>query len=297
MKKIMALLLAAAMCLCLAACGDGEPNTPDQGGTSGGAQNSYADHPCFQFLYGEWEYTGNYADNYPYTKLTVNRDGTCLVDGAAGTYCVSERSTEGRLHIDICVGGQATGAAEICLWAGKYIFGVPDIAVNPGDNWKHHTAVIPDENDIVLTEENWQDYFDLITEATYSEDLFGDVERLVLRQYLVVKEEYAQKILATDAVYQLEQTSGEFPIALNAAEKTYTLGDMTRQYDPYTDEPQKLWREYETNRYQITLTTNRINAAENADPESTSHKSVSLITSLEDIRMLRIQGNIYLVNE
>ena len=43
---------------------------------------------------------------------------------------------------------------------------------------------------IELTLENWKDYFELKVFEEYNYNQFGDVERLVLPQYLVLKEGY-----------------------------------------------------------------------------------------------------------
>lgn len=299
MKKLIALLLAAVMCVCLAACGGADaPNKNDEGEKQQENQSMDNNHPFFQFLYGEWEYTGNFPDSFPFTKLSVNEDGTCIVDGVAGTWAVSKStSPNGRLYIDVCVDGQEIGGAEIYVWAGKYKFNVSDTAINPGDNWKHNTAVVADDNDIVLTAENWQNYFDLITENNYSENAFGEVEHLTIRQYLVPKEEYADKILATDVVYEMGRTANEYFIYLNAAEKTYDLGEMVQIGEPSTPEIQELWCVYETGRYEMHVTTNHIEAKDHADPDSTSNKKVWLVTDIENINMVRIQGNLYIINE
>lgn len=298
MKKIFALLLAAAMCLSFAACvGRDSINTDNDGEKSQENQGSI-NHPLLQFLYGEWEYEGNYKDSYPFAKLTVNEDGTCVVDGAAGTWSVSkDTSANGRLYIDVLVDGQTIGRAEMHIWAGNYYFGVADTMINPGDNWKHNTPVVADENDIVLTKDNWKDYFELVTESSYSENAFGDVEQLTIQQFLVPKAEYADKILVTDVVYEVQETASEYPISLNAAEKSYTLGEAVKTREPSTPDVRKLWCVYETERYEIPVTTYHINVKDHADPDVPYSKTVWLVTDVDDVTMLRVQGNIYMVNE
>lgn len=296
MKKILALLLTAVMCFTLVACGDGE--TPDTNNGTENAEKPETNHRLLQFIYGEWEYEGNYKDNYPFAKLTVNEDGTCIVDGAAGVWRISDRtSPEGRLYIDVIVNDQVIGSAEISLWAGNYLFYVSDIMISPGDNWKHNTAVAVDDNDITLTTENWRNYFELITESSCSENAFGDVEQLTIKQYLVPKEEYAAKMLATDVIYEIQETASEYFISLNPEEKTYQLGEKVKTGEPSTPEIGKLWRDYETNRYEIWVTNGTIDAKDNADPDTTSNKTVWLVADIENINMLRIQGNLYIVND
>ena len=311
MKKILALLLAVVMCLSLAACGGGEtPNTDDNSGMGQGEQldtesnntanteNPYANHPLLQFIYGEWEYEGSHKENYPFVKLEVNKDGTCVVDGAAGMWIISDQtSLDGRLYIDVLVDNQVIGSASISIWAGNYGFHVSDIMISPGDNWKHNTAVVADDNDITLTAENWRDYFDLITESTYSENAFGEVESMRIKQYLVPKEEYAANILATDVVYEIERTASEYYIELNPTEKTYKIGEMVQTGEPSASEIRELWCEYETGRYQIEVCTGYIDAKQNLDAESTSSKTVWIVADIEDINMVRIQGNLYLTND
>lgn len=306
MKQIFALLLVAVMCLSFVACssegspGTGDNGTPEQNNQAGNetTDHQHSNHPFFQFLYGEWEYEGNCKDNYPFTKLTVNEDGTCIVDDAAGSWTISDStSLDGRLYINVLVDNHIIGVAEVSVWAGNYSFDVSDVPPSPGDNWKHNTPVVADDNDIVLSTENWRNYFDLITEAVYSENAFGEVESLTLTQYLVLKEEYAQKILATDVAYEIETTASEYCIDVNAAEKTYTLGEIVETRTPSEPQTGWLWRDHETNRYQIRVASGNIEAGDSADPDSTSPKSVWLVAGIESINMVRIQGNIYIINE
>ncbi len=297
MKKLTALLLAAVVCLSLVACG----GTQQGAGSNGSNENTNGmsgKHPLLQFLYGEWEYEGNFKENYPFAKLTINEDGTCIVDGVAGKWTISSNTTpSGRLCIDVFVNGQVICGSEISIWAGNYNFHVSNISVNPGDNWKHNTPVVVDDNDIVLSTENWHKYFKLIIESSYSENAFGDVELLVIKQYLVPKEEYADKIIATDVIYEVQKTKKAYSISINAAEKTHTIGEILETGEPSTPEIQKLWCVYETNRYEINVATDYIDIKDHADPNNAASKTVWLVADIDDINMLRIQGNIYIINE
>ena len=121
MKKLLALLLAAVMCLSLVACG-GESN--DGGGEQAvsnngtdiqyGAQGSaYADHPLLQVLYGEWKLQDAELGENKYRYLIVNEDGSCLVDGKDGNWEISDETADFKVEIHIYIDGEYFAGAVV----------------------------------------------------------------------------------------------------------------------------------------------------------------------------------------
>ena len=150
MKEILALLLAAVMCFSLVACGNEEtPPSNDnggihQGGTTENAENSntgnaegpHTNHPLLPHIYGEWKQFE--IDNYfqdekiPCSTLTINADGTCVVDGISGTWLFSDKTRDDLLRINIFIGsehlccvGYFANIATIAVWSASYPEGGP----------------------------------------------------------------------------------------------------------------------------------------------------------------------------
>ena len=93
MKKALSLILALVLCLSLCICGCSADTLSTTSNTNNGI-NSEVDnnettqtvhdywYPFLEALYGDWEAKSvNETVGVPYTKLSVNKDGTCLVDG------------------------------------------------------------------------------------------------------------------------------------------------------------------------------------------------------------------------
>jgi len=302
MKKSIALILALVLCLSLAACSGGEtPNTDDNrgteqnkestGGNTGPTEHPYANHPWLVHLYGQWELIQkeDYVqdEEIPCSAVTVNEDKTCVVDGVSGTWELSADTNEHFLKIDIFMEGEHRFTAAyyddhkaIGVWTAGYN--------GPVDtSWINATTT----EAITLTTENWRDYFELVTEPRYDKNAFGDVERLVLIQYLTLKEEYANVVYENDVVVEIASTANRYYITLDAANESYTLGEMIEEVE-LTEEVRYL--DSYNNVYTIDVFSNNyINVKDHADPDIESSKKVILVSSIEDIEFLRVQGTIY----
>ena len=308
MKKILALLLAAVMCFSLAACGGETSNTDDTSSTEqlGGestendtnenTESPYSNHPLLVYLYGQWKL--RVKDNYqqdeeiPCSALTINEDGTCVVDGVSGTWDFSDETRDDFLIINIFVDGEHRFTSayyerykSIGVWSAGYN--------GPVDtSWLNMTTT----EAITLTTDNWRDYFELVTEPRYEEDAFGDLYRLVLVQYIALKEEYASNVVCIDDVFaELKSTATRYYITLDAANDSYTLGDAIEEIE-LTAETRAL-SQYE-GIYKIEVFGNNyIMAADNADPNSSDSKKVILVKDISDIEFLRVKGTIYITKQ
>lgn len=162
MKKIIALLLSAIICLPLVACGGESPTgnnnsetKQEAGGNNNSAENNdatvdgsiaptiaygvgqsaFADHPCLPCIYGTWcfersnapwEYTG-------YKTLSIYRDGSCEVDGTFGNWKIEDvYSTKYTLCIGIyCDGELICGAYFGADFMGVYLLACIDALMSP----------------------------------------------------------------------------------------------------------------------------------------------------------------------
>lgn len=298
MKKIISFLLVLALCFSLCACGGSSVEEPSENGspstidTPTKEEPSYANHPLFQFLYGQWELTNPEDAQYnPYSSVTINEDGSCVVDGQTGTWSISAETTDNNLFIDLYVGDTHVGGAVV--WGSNTGFGAyhSNGAICPGV-WENSIAVVPDGNDIILTEENWRNYFELKTEEEYSRDAFDEIERIHIYQYIQLKEEYASQLLTHDVAVEMTGTLQRLEIIVSEDGSSYTLGSCVEESE-LTPEI----RELDYNHKISVFGNNYINVADNLDPESSNSKYIRMVPSIDHIVMLRIKGTLYLKNE
>lgn len=307
MKRIMALLLAVVTCLSFIACSNddstlntdsserGTTNTNDSEETIEVTESQLINHPFLQFMYGEWEQQSDEAKECsPYSQLTVNKDGTCIIDGQSGTWEVSELSKEDYLIIDLFCGTEKVAGASFGLNIGFWaLYADGEQAFT--SSWEKMSEAVVDQNDIVLTTDNWRDYFELVTEPRYDKDAFGELDRLVLVQYIVLKDEYANNMLYTDVVAEIKSTANRYYITLDAANDSYILGDIVEECE--LSESIRWLRGY-NGIYEIDIFSNNyIYANDNADPNSERSKYVILVNDINDIEFLRVKGAIYIKNQ
>ena len=133
------MLLVLVLCVSLSACGVTEENT-DIEPTLETMAAVQTDHPLLQEFICEWEYRGGYAQSYPFSKLEVNQDGTCIADGQVATWKISDRSTDENLYIDILINAEAIGTICIYEWNDQISFSFPELPFNPGDQWVNVAA-------------------------------------------------------------------------------------------------------------------------------------------------------------
>ena len=206
MKKILALLLAAVMCLSLVACGGGD-NNPEtqnsaddttttgnqneestQGGTSTNdqqsANNSESNTPNYQEVLcsNHWNLL-NYMDFF---SLGFNEDGTCQYYNAKwelSDNIVKITSEEETFN--------AFNEYSIVESNGIY-FLVSDCYVYYCD------SSLPIEK-VEITSENWNGYFEIITDTIEEFDQFGEKTGEYTRNYLSLKKEYISSFSTLDS--------------------------------------------------------------------------------------------------
>lgn len=301
MKKVLALLLALLI-LTLAACGGETPNTDNNSGTQQSEQsgdesteNPYANHPQLTYIYGQWELIAK--DSYrqdeeiPCSTLTINDDRTCIVDGVSGTWDISDETYDDFLKINIFIEGEhcyTCGYYErekaIAVWSAAYFGGVDTSWMNMST-----TEVI------TLTTDNWRDYFELITEATFEKDEFGEIDSLSLHQYIALKEVYANNVIyKNDVVAEFESKANCYNIDLDIANESYTLGEIVEE-DVLTNEIGYMGMYGD---YRIKVDKNHtIYEKYNSDPNSIYGKTVCLVDDINDIEFLRVKGTIYITKQ
>ena len=115
MKRILSLTFAFILCLGLAACGgnnildtNDEPKQEVESQIEtiifGASESIYADHPYLEGVYGTWEFKENFSsyEYKMYKTLTINEDGTCVIDGENANWKIADGDTkDDSLYIDI----------------------------------------------------------------------------------------------------------------------------------------------------------------------------------------------------
>lgn len=116
MKRMFAMILALLVCLSLCACGGGNDATNETTLETGRIET---DHPAFPHLFGTWKLQDEEnAERNPYTEITFNMDGTCIVDGVAYHWVIFEEK-DAMLLINILSGSEKiAGAAVSCSTDG-----------------------------------------------------------------------------------------------------------------------------------------------------------------------------------
>ena len=252
-----------------------------------------ANHPQLKYVIGKWEYKENDSAecDVPFDNITIKEDGSCLVDGRMGNYTLSFDARDDFLKLDIIIEGEHLyclgyyeNSFSIAVWNADYN-GPVDMS------WVNTTA----ENKLDITAENFFDYFELTLEADYQEDVFGEIERFNLVQYLSLKEEYKNKIYGCKDLYiEMGGTTKYCPITVNPDDKSYTLGE----FEERTFELPLEICEFDNDEYRFTaFGNNYIDVANNIDPENPNGKKVCLFPSTNDITISRFTGTIYTVIE
>jgi hypothetical protein len=153
MKKTIFLLLTLVLCVSLSACGVTGENTSIEP-TFETITDVQTDHPLLQEFICEWEYRGDYAQSYPFSKLEVNQDGTCLADGQAAAWKISDRTSDDNLYIDILIDAEAIGTICFYDWNDQISFSFPELPFNPGDQWVNVAAEEAAINELLAS---WSD--------------------------------------------------------------------------------------------------------------------------------------------
>ena len=171
MKKALSLLLPLVLCLSLCACGGGndttkEPDTstettaPTQQESENNTTESThdeeptqetgrieTDHPLLSYLFGTWKLQNEEdIEKNPYTEITFNEDGTCIIEGAEYRWVIAEEK-ETMLVFNILSGNEKfAGASLSCnkdgLFTGFMAMGKEDYNFCPGvwENTSNSTA-------------------------------------------------------------------------------------------------------------------------------------------------------------
>ena len=118
------------MCLALCSCsGSAHGNTDKNVQTEAEVTESpFANHPQLQYMYGEWVIDSGYEnDRVAFRSLTINEDGTCIVDGVSATWQISGNTSDSWLEIEVFDGSKM-------LCSAYYAENIDSLGGYEGDN-------------------------------------------------------------------------------------------------------------------------------------------------------------------
>lgn len=212
MKKLIALLLVAVMCVSLAACGDGElPNTGDNNETLGNNSatngtgsdtsnnnnnntvgdannnNTESNAPNYtEILCGKIWNLLNYK--YDFYSLGFNEDGTCEYYNAK--WELSDNIVKITSDEDT---SNAFNEYSIVESNGIYFLVSDCYVYYLGDR-----SSLPIKK-VEITSENWNEYFEIITDTIEEYDQFGEKTNEYTRNYFSLKKEYVNSFFPYDS--------------------------------------------------------------------------------------------------
>jgi len=100
---------------------------------------------------------------------------------------------------------------------------------------------------IEITDDNWQQYFEVQDLIEWQTDEFGDTSSLWVRYILCVKAEYADRIVLEESDVAVEYIKYEqtVPVTIDFANKEYVFGDVDKDNAFKNKGQDRLLKEYD----------------------------------------------------
>ena len=254
------------------------------------SQNQNASGIDFSHFYGHWvfmdskDYDGE--NGPPCTSVTINADHTCLIDGVPGTW-------DG--HADCQIWLIKEGGMQIYLYRSEYNDKVEYLLFENGGNQFRGWVNMTTSEQILITAENWKDYFELVTTETYKKNAFGEVTTFEIWQKLLLKEEFADRVVYEDDI-AVEYTCMQhrYYVTIDKINETYTLGELIEEIE---DDPEIRSLDYYggDDIWYIQLPGGCYISIDQYEAPSPGmdDNTVIIVTDIEDIEFLRVKGSIY----
>ncbi len=239
-------------------------------------------------LYGEWTLTSTYETEKQIEKVSFNEDGTCKIGEESLKWRMRDEY-ETTVNIDISEGENVNYRASLNVGGKEPVLDM-NLVKEDGNGvgiGNYRNLALYEE--IEITKENWDQYFELVEEGKFSDNAFGEFESFTYYQYLSLKSEYVDRISSSlsKLAMELDFTYGNKGCKLDKANKSYTLTDSydVSDYDYESSIHEFSYGEYEDELY---YRTTLMSAYYNEDE--------SYLSSFKtDMKVLRTQGSIYLL--
>ena len=158
-----------------------------------------------------------------------------------------------------------------------------------GNNSEYHSTFYPKSNyeEVIITLENWEDYFEPEDNISYGENSFGEVDYFYITRYMLLKPEYNEKLHAevSKVAYEYSKASTYYEFTIDPETYEYQFGEITNTYDAYSTDG-KMSNQWinETYRYGFYL-----DSCSGDIPYTGGSKSMATFEGMN-----RIQGTLYL---
>lgn len=312
MRKVVSVGLAVILCVSLMACGGGKETSEHEellqmleNGQYESA-HSYIDNlkrqdaeedkeeekkdSALAELYGEWLLKMAADEETVIESVEFKEDNTCKVGDEDYKWRVNY---ENDLSVSIYITDKEAQIytvymtienREKYLSLGKILNETTGETEHLGQYRK--TA---DYDKLEITADNFAEYFELVDVVEFTKDSFGDVSGLSYSQYVMIKEEYLDKVSdLSNVVVELDFTYGEKPITVDLANQTYTLGT---DYKLSTYDHESI-----TGRFYLSTEDGvPVNFQLNNSTCFYSSSNSAVCNYRTDMQVLRIEGALYLM--
>ena len=232
------------------------------------------------------------------TRITVNNDGTCIIDGT--TYTVRFRvgsSTDSTVYFKLYNGNteeyklglakdfESNGVnADITLQrpnphygAGAYFAGT-------------FFCRASDYEAIELTVDNWLDYFEIVDVIKFEENPFGEAEKFTYSRYYCLKDEYVDVTAQYLSNIAIEYTRNrdEISCVVDPTNRTVTLGEKVRDINAVTETDKMQYYDHSETKNRIGFEINYNSIGQNGFKNCTIYYTT-------DVVMNRIKGTLYIL--
>ncbi len=239
MKKFIAMFLAAVMCFSLAACDGDDELTSNENGGNNASQDNGNNTTDNTELISDWEeilfnnvwygkcHGGEHND---IIEFVFYEDGSYSENGNkdGNTWqfsCVYEDATE--YLENIVVQTLPDYDAEKGLYVSSYF----TLGITKDGKYvlRTHYDYICDTKDnyeeIEITLDNWQDYFEVREDQQFSENAFGEFAELYTSYYLVAKDGIVIEQSKSDIAVEYSCTYERRPYTIDFENKSIAYGD------------------------------------------------------------------------
>ena len=316
-KKVLGLMLALVMCVSLTACGGGKENSNHEGVDheqllqmleNGEYENAhyYIDNlkrqdaeankedeekvSALPELYGEWILQYSHVEDTVVESISVKDDNTCKIGDKEYKWRVNyEQEKSASLYVT--EGESQVYSMYLNLENREQSLSLNKILEEDTGRTEsvgsYRKAANYDK--IEITTDNFTEYFELVEEVEFTKDSFGDVSGLSYSQYVVIKEEYLDKVSdLSNVVVELDFTYGKKGITVDLVNQTYTLG-IDYELNTYEREPIK-------GKFYLSLEDGFPVSYKLSNSSSYYNSSASVVTDYRtDMQVLRVEGALYLL--
>ena len=310
MKKLVFLCLMTLILACFTACGSGNDDNTSKNSQSSESELSWEEQQALEQKKWEDHWTNIFADTWipraddkELGEVVINKDGTCMIAGNTYTYKYDYASES---------------SCSCYAYDGetlKYSFSytkADSSKTNFEDRFEKLSIMVPNgENSyttadgggmfyrkssyegIEITAENWDTYFEFVTDEKTVTNEFGDLDIFYRDSYYKIKDEYNNRVNSylSDVIFEIELKECNYDLTVDIANKTYSLGERDNDRE-------------EIRSYTYTFTEGHYKSHKEISYQSNDthgcyiHADRDYVSGyLEEINVLRSMGTLYLLVE